>query len=114
MYFKRDEPLPVGNKPGAEHFYTYTRGYHGSTLATMTLSTRFAGVTRFRSWGHDRVSRIPYPYCYRCPMGQESEKSCHLECLEFTKNMIDYGSVDKVCGILLEPIQGGISKIINY
>jgi len=98
--------LAMINKPGAEHFYTYTRGYHGSTLATMTLSTRFAGVTRFRSWGHDRVSRIPYPYCYRCPMGQESEKSCHLECLEFTKNMIDYGSIDKVCGILMEPVIG--------
>lgn len=74
--------LAMINKPDAEHFYTFTRGYHGSSLATMTLSSRFAGVTRFRSWGFDRVSKIPFPYCYRCPMGQESEKTCHLECLE--------------------------------
>jgi len=39
-------------------------------------------------------------------MGQESEKTCHLECLELAKHMIEYGSLDKVCGILMEPIQG--------
>lgn len=98
--------LAMINKPGAEHFYTFTRAYHGSSLATMTLSTRFAGVTRFRPWGFDRVSKIPFPYCYRCPMGQESEKTCHLECLELAKQMIEYGAVDKVCGILMEPMQG--------
>ncbi|MHA1973672.1 MAG: aspartate aminotransferase family protein [Candidatus Hodarchaeales archaeon] len=98
--------LAMINKPGAEQFYSFTRGYHGSSLATMTLSTRFAGVTRFRPWGFDRVSKIPFPYCYRCPMGQESEKTCHLECLELAKHMIEYGSLDKVCGILMEPIQG--------
>ena len=98
--------LAMINKPDAQQFYTYTRGYHGSTLATMTLSTRFAGVTRFKPWGMDRVSKIPFPYCYRCPMGQESEKTCHLECLELAKHMIEYGSVDKVCAILMEPIQG--------
>lgn len=98
--------LTMINKPGAEHFFTFTRGYHGSSLATMTLSTRFAGVTRFRPWGFDRVSKIPFPYCYRCPMGQKDEKSCHLECFELTKHMIEYGSVDRVAGILMEPIQG--------
>lgn len=98
--------LAMLNKPGAETFYTYTRGYHGSSLATMTLTTRFAGVTRFRPWGLDRVSKIPFPYCYRCPAGQESEKTCHLECLEVAKHLIEYGSLDKVAGILMEPIQG--------
>ena len=98
--------LAMINKPDAQQFYAYTRGYHGSTLATMTLSTRFAGVTRFRPWGLDRVSKIPFPYCYRCPVGQDSEKTCHLECLELAKHQIEYGSVDKVCGILMEPIQG--------
>jgi 4-aminobutyrate aminotransferase-like enzyme len=98
--------LAMLNKSDAEQFYTYTRGYHGSSLATMTLSTRFAGVTRFRPWGFDRVSKIPHPYCYRCPMQQENEKTCHLECLELAKFMIEYGSVDKVCGILMEPMQG--------
>jgi 4-aminobutyrate aminotransferase/4-aminobutyrate aminotransferase/(S)-3-amino-2-methylpropionate transaminase len=97
--------LAMLNKPEAEHFFTFTRAYHGSSLATMTLSTRFAGVTRFRPWGFDRVSKIPFPYCYRCPMGQENEKTCHLECLELVKHMIEYGSVDKVCGILMEPMQ---------
>ncbi|PWI48265.1 hypothetical protein CEE45_07365 [Candidatus Heimdallarchaeota archaeon B3_Heim] len=98
--------LTMINKPGAETFYSYTRGYHGSSLATMTLATRFAGVTRFRPWGFDRVSKIPFPYCYRCPVGQENEKSCKLECLEIVKHLIEYGSVDKVAGILMEPIQG--------
>ena len=98
--------LAMINKPGAQTIFTYTRSYHGSTLATMTLSTRFAGVTRFRPWGMDRVSKIPFPYCYRCPMGQESEKTCHLECLELAKHMIEFGAVDKVCAILMEPIQG--------
>ncbi|MFW9856377.1 MAG: aspartate aminotransferase family protein [Candidatus Thorarchaeota archaeon] len=97
--------LAMINKPGTDHFYTYTRGYHGASLATMTLSTRFSGVTRFRPWGFDRVSKLPYPYCYRCPMGQEEEKKCHLECLEMAKHLIEYGSKDRVCGILMEPMQ---------
>ncbi|NHJ01234.1 MAG: aminotransferase class III-fold pyridoxal phosphate-dependent enzyme [Candidatus Heimdallarchaeota archaeon] len=98
--------LAMINKPGAQQFYTYTRSYHGSSLATMSLSTRFAGVTRFKPWGLDRVAKIPFPYCYRCPMGQEGENKCNLECLELAQNLIEYGSVDKVCGILMEPIQG--------
>jgi 4-aminobutyrate aminotransferase/4-aminobutyrate aminotransferase/(S)-3-amino-2-methylpropionate transaminase len=97
--------LAMINKPGTELFYTYTRGYHGASLATMSLSTRFAGVTRFRPWGFGRVSKLPYPYCYRCPMGQEDESKCHLECLEMAKHLIEYGSVDKVCGIVMEPMQ---------
>lgn len=98
--------LAMVNKQGAEQIFTFTRGYHGSSLATMTLSQRFAGVTRFRPWGLDRVSKIPFPYCYRCPMGQERRESCNLECLELAKYMLEYGSVDKVAAVLMEPMQG--------
>ncbi|MFX1251679.1 MAG: aspartate aminotransferase family protein [Promethearchaeota archaeon] len=98
--------LAMINKPGAEHFYSFSRGYHGSSLATMSLSQRFAGVTRFRPWGFDRISKLPYPYCYRCPMGQEGHDSCHLECLEYIKYYIEFNSIDQVAGILIEPMQG--------
>jgi 4-aminobutyrate aminotransferase-like enzyme len=93
------------NKPGAEHFFTCFRGYHGSSLATMTASFRMAGVVRFRPWGLDRISHVPFPYCYRCPMGREGREHCHLECLDLIAQTIEYGSVDKVAGFILEPMQ---------
>ena len=63
--------LATINKPDSQLFLTTFRGYHGATLATMTASVRLPGVVRFRSWGHDRITQVPYPYCYRCPMGQD-------------------------------------------
>jgi len=95
------------NKTGAEHFVTCFRGYHGSSLATMTASFRmYPDIARLRPWGIDRISHVPYPYCYRCPMGQEGREHCHLECLDLIAQTIEYGSVDKVAGFIIEPMQG--------
>ncbi len=98
--------LAMVHKPDAQMFLTCFGGYHGSSLATMTLSNRLAGLVRFRPWGHDRIARVPYPYCYRCPMGQEGRDACHLECLDFIAHAMEYGMTDKVAGIVLEPMQG--------
>ncbi|MFW9993547.1 MAG: aspartate aminotransferase family protein [Candidatus Odinarchaeota archaeon] len=95
------------NKPGAQHFFTCFRGYHGSSLATMTATFRmYPDIARFRPWGLDRITHVPFPYCYRCPMGKEGREHCHLECLDLIAQTIEYGAVDKVAGFLLEPMQG--------
>jgi 4-aminobutyrate aminotransferase len=54
------------------------------------------------------VIRGPYPYCFRCPFGQE-EKSCNLECVQYLRDSIEYGGTD-IAAIVLEPVcgEGGI------
>ncbi|MFX0113951.1 MAG: aspartate aminotransferase family protein [Candidatus Hodarchaeota archaeon] len=93
-------------KPEAQMFVTFWRGYHGSSIATTTLSQRFAGLMRYRPWGLDRVMKVPYPYCYRCPVGQEGRTSCKLQCLDLIATTIEYGSTDRIAGLIIEPMQG--------
>lgn len=93
-------------KPEAQMFVTCFRGYHGSSLATTTISQRFAGLLRYRPWGIDRVMKVPYPYCYRCPVGQEGRDSCKLQCLDLIATTIEYGSTDRIAGFIIEPMQG--------
>ncbi len=93
-------------QPEAQMFVTCFRGYHGSSIATTTLSQRLTSLVRYRPWGLDRVMKVPYPYCYRCPVGQEGRENCQLQCLDLIAQTIEYGSVDRIAGFIIEPMQG--------
>jgi 4-aminobutyrate aminotransferase-like enzyme len=94
------------SKPEAQIFVTCFRGYHGSSLATTTLSHRFSGVLRYRPWGIDRIMKVPYPYCYRCPVGQEGRDTCRLQCLDLIGETLEFGATDRIAGFIIEPMQG--------
>jgi len=81
-------------------------GYHGVTLLALRAMGTVLQLRRYLEPLSPGAVFVDSPYCYRCPVGQENEKSCKLECLEIAKHLIEYGSLDKVAGILMEPIQG--------
>ncbi len=97
--------LAMINKPRAHLFVTAWGGYHGNTLATFAATHYMRELVRFTSFGLDRFVKIPYPYCYRCPFNLEYP-DCSLECLEFSKKMLDKGVGAPLIGILIEPILG--------
>ncbi len=98
--------LAMIHKPGASLFITHWLAYHGATLATVTASNWMPNpLIRFPSFGLQHFIKAPYPYCYRC-RGQQDPKDCDLECLDYLRNLIMYGTNTPVAGIIIEPMQG--------
>ena len=54
----------------------------------------------------------PFPYCYRCPLGQESCETCGFKCLEFIDWVISKESTGQLGAVITEPYQGGAGSII--
>ncbi|MFX1317705.1 MAG: aminotransferase class III-fold pyridoxal phosphate-dependent enzyme [Promethearchaeota archaeon] len=88
-------------------FVAFRPAFHGRTGYTLALTASKHIQKDFFPQGLD-VIRGPYPYCFRCPFGQE-EKSCNLECVQYLRDSIEYGGTD-IAAIVLEPIcgEGGI------
>jgi 4-aminobutyrate aminotransferase and related aminotransferases len=78
------------------------RSYHGSTLASISLTGDYR---RWFAEPHTMhgVVRVPEPYCYRCPLGLKYPE-CGLACA----NYVDYVIKNErnVAAILVEPITG--------
>ncbi len=87
------------------------RTYHGGSAAAMSLS---AGDSR--SWaqvlGGTEIVRVPQPYCYRCPSGQEYP-GCNLFCASYVDEVIELeGGGDQVAAMILEPVVGANGVIV--
>ncbi|MHA1232136.1 MAG: aspartate aminotransferase family protein [Candidatus Helarchaeota archaeon] len=107
--------LALINKKKAYGIITMTRSYHGSTLAMISASYRMSSLlgagTNLRGFGLDRFQKVPYPYCYRCPMGRyeglygQKDPNCGCECVYLVEQMIEHAPFEIAC-ILQEPMQG--------
>ena len=88
-------------------FVAFRPAFHGRTGYTLALTASKHQHKDFYPQGLD-VIRGPYPYCFRCPFGQQ-ETTCSLECLDFLRDSIQYEGTD-IAGIVVEPIcgEGGI------
>ena len=55
---------------------------------------------------------MPYPYCYRCPMGQ-TYPGCEYKCIDFIREYLrKVIPPEEVAGVITEPIQGSSGYII--
>jgi 4-aminobutyrate aminotransferase-like enzyme len=105
------------NRPGAKEFISLWDGYHGTTLASASLSWiatqasgAFTGQQHFLPLLHS-VHKVPNPYCYRCVFGQKPE-SCDLMCAEMLKLTIQKSVNGPAGGVVMEPIQASGGQII--
>lgn len=60
--------------------FAFMGSYHGRTLGATSITSSY----RYREcYGHfaDRANFVPYPYCFRCPLGLK-EDSCGLACFK--------------------------------
>src|SRR5690242_17067303 len=72
---------------GRDKFIAFLGSFHGRTMGALSLTARKA--TQRRRFGPlvPGVVHAPYPYCYRCPFGQQPE-SCAVECARFIEETL--------------------------
>ncbi len=102
---------------GRELFVSLERGYHGDTLGTMSLGGVPAFEGPFSKLTFDSL-RVPAPYCYRCPAGQERYdpvlgRRCNLECFDILERNVRQHA-RKVCAVVVEPLLMGAGGMVVY
>jgi 4-aminobutyrate aminotransferase / (S)-3-amino-2-methylpropionate transaminase / 5-aminovalerate transaminase len=101
---------------------THWGDYHGRTAGAMALTAKaFMMAYSFPVPPADTaVSRIPFPYCYRCPYGKEYP-SCDLFCAGQFEKMFESketwfnnpkAKVTNVAAMLIEPFQSSAGYML--
>ena len=91
---------------GRQAIISFTGGFHGRTFGALSLTTSSA---RYRDRCHPLLPSVfttPYPYCYRCPMGQKRDR-CSLECFSYLERVLKHQvSASEVACAVIEPVLG--------
>lgn len=83
---------------------------HGFALGTLSM-TAFRGFSEYLTLSDG--TKVPYPYCYRCPMGT-SRQECSLDCLSYVEDYV-FNTVcepEQVAGWIIEAAQGDAGYIV--
>ncbi|MFG2692482.1 diaminobutyrate--2-oxoglutarate transaminase family protein [Kitasatospora sp. NPDC048407] len=83
----------------------FTGAYHGMTAGALAVTGNTAVKSPLPSAGE--VTRLPYPYAYRCPFGIGGERGAQLASA-YTERLLDdpSGGVLPAAAMILEPVQG--------
>jgi diaminobutyrate-2-oxoglutarate transaminase len=91
---------------GRAGLFAFSGAYHGMTAAALAAT----GDTSLRATVGEadaRVTRLPFPYDYRCPFGTGGDRGAELSA-RWTAHLLDdpKGGVQQPAAMLLEPVQG--------
>jgi adenosylmethionine-8-amino-7-oxononanoate aminotransferase len=90
--------------PGRHKVIARWQSFHGSTLATLSLSGRPAWREPFLP----QLTAVPHvvpPYCYRCPLGH-AYPGCGVACADDLERMILMEGPDSIAAFIAEPVIG--------
>ncbi len=85
-------------------------GYHGRTLLALSLTGKVKPYKLGFGPFAPEVYRIPYAYCYRCPLRIEYP-SCDLGCVDYMKEVFRvHAPPQEIAALVVEPVlgEGGI------
>lgn len=93
----------VPEATGKPRILTFVGSYHGQTMGSYAMSGHPA-QSRFIGGGN--VTKLPYPYCYRCAFEKEPE-TCGLFCARYIEQYILNAvcSPDQVAAVVVEAVQ---------
>jgi len=84
----------------------FENAFHGRTYMAMSLTSKIKPYKFGFGPFAPEVYRMPYAYCYRCPMGLEYPK-CDVACADYLEEyFITYVSPESTAAVIAEPIQG--------
>lgn len=94
--------VPVAR--GRRRLISFVGAYHGQTAGSTALSGH---STQAKVIGSGAVTKVPYPYCYRCPWGREDADTCDLACLRFIEEfaLAAVSPAEDTAAVLLEAMQ---------
>jgi len=94
---------------GREAVIAFQGSYHGMTTGALSVTSDvgFGGPVS------TPVHFMPYPYCYRCPLGLKPD-SCELACARLLDSSLEdpHSGIPKPAAVLIEPIQGEGGSIV--
>ena len=105
-------------KPGV---LVFSGAYHGLGYGALEVSALEFFRTPFAAQLGGFAVSVPYPYCFRCPLGHGSPSAleggefphCSTGCLEeLARRMVTELSKGEIGAILVEPIQGRGGDIV--
>jgi 4-aminobutyrate aminotransferase/(S)-3-amino-2-methylpropionate transaminase len=80
--------------------------FHGRTLLCMSLTSRLVPYKRGFGPFAPEVYRIPFAYCYRCPLGT-TYPGCGVACADLlTKAFSVTLDAEDAAAVIVEPVQG--------
>ena len=85
-------------------------GYHGRTLLALSLTGKVKPYKLGFGPFVPGVYRIPYAYCYRCPLGIEYP-ACDVRCADYVKEIFRVQApTEEIAALIVEPVlgEGGI------
>lgn len=91
-------------EPGKRRVVGLWRGYHGSTIAALSMSGHTARRRDYAAYLLD-FPHLPPPYCYRCPWGL-TYPSCSIRCAQELEKLIKSEGADSIGAFVCEPIMG--------
>jgi diaminobutyrate-2-oxoglutarate transaminase len=94
---------------GREAVIAFQGSYHGMTKEALSLTSD----TSFGGPASAPVHFMPYPYCYRCPLGLKPD-SCEMACAKLLDTSLGdpHAGIPKPAAVLIEPIQGEGGTIV--
>lgn len=96
---------------GRRSMMAFHGGYHGMTNGALSMMGNLGSKSQIPGLMSE-VQFLPYPYSYRCPMGN-CGNACNETCSNYIENVLndDESGVTKPAGIIVEAIQGEGGKI---
>jgi 4-aminobutyrate aminotransferase len=92
----------ASGKPGV---LCFTGAYHGLTYGALEVTDRDFFRAPFARQLGGFGTRVPYAYCYRCPLSL-TYPACENACLSFVEEAMDSTAGDTIGAVIVEPIQG--------
>jgi 4-aminobutyrate aminotransferase len=85
----------------------YISAFHGRTMGALSLTASKAVQREGFAPLVPGVTHVPYPYCYRCPLGR-TYPACDLYCARYIEETVlkSYCPPQEVAALFAEPIQG--------
>ncbi|MFB3906341.1 MAG: aspartate aminotransferase family protein [Acidobacteriota bacterium] len=94
---------------GNYEIISFYGAFHGRTYGAMSAGG-MASTKRGFGPGVPGAIRVPFPHCYRCPLGKTQE-SCGTACLNFLDDAVRASSTGSLAATIVEPYQGAAGFI---
>jgi 4-aminobutyrate aminotransferase / (S)-3-amino-2-methylpropionate transaminase / 5-aminovalerate transaminase len=85
---------------------SFTRGFHGRTLMTMTMTSKVKPYKFGFGPFAPEVYKAPYPYVYRRPEGLSEQQYNEMIIEQFETFLLAEVSPETIAAVVMEPVQG--------